>query len=175
MTDRAPLAKLVLIIGNRVPKPPDKPLLRPSRSSGRRRAAAPSAGARAEAAILLVDDHPPNLMALEAILEPLGERLLRATSGGEAVEIAEREALALVLLDLQMPELDGRALARSIRELPGRTDLPLVLLANPGRKENPGGHFRAILTKPVKPAPLFDALLAIFARKDGNAAPVTPA
>lgn len=128
MTDRAPLAKLVLIIGNRVPKPPDKPLLRPSRSSGRRRAAAPSAGARAEAAILLVDDHPPNLMALEAILEPLGERLLRATSGGEAVEIAEREALALVLLDLQMPELDGLETAARIKLLDRAHGVPIIIL-----------------------------------------------
>ncbi|MCW5836740.1 MAG: response regulator, partial [Labilithrix sp.] len=57
--------------------------------------------------ILLVDDHPPNLMALEAILEPLGGRLLYAGSGAQAVELATREDLALVLLDLQMPELDG--------------------------------------------------------------------
>jgi len=75
------------------------------------------------------------------------------------------------IIDLQMPELDGRGLARNIREMPARANLPLVLLANPGRKENPGGHFRAILTKPVKPAPLFDALLAIFARKDGSGVP----
>ena len=46
-------------------------------------------------------------MALEAILEPLGERLVRASSGVEAVEIAAHEDFALILLDLQMPQLDG--------------------------------------------------------------------
>ena len=83
---------------------PDKP--RPStasRSSGHRRAVASVPAAN----ILLVDDHPPNLMALEAILEPLGERLVRASSGVQAVEIAAHEDFALILLDLQMPQLDG--------------------------------------------------------------------
>jgi CheY-like chemotaxis protein len=65
--------------------------------------------------ILLVDDHPPNLMALEAILEPLGERLVRASSGSEAVELAANEDFALVLLDLQMPELDGLETAALVK------------------------------------------------------------
>ena len=60
-----------------------------------------------QARILMVDDRPENLMALEAILEPLGHRLIRASSGARAVQIAATEKLALVLLDLQMPELDG--------------------------------------------------------------------
>src|SRR5687768_4070138 len=81
------------------PRPPGK------RPSGQRRAA--SIAAPKGPSILLVDDHPPNLMALEAILEPTGARLLRASSGAQAVEIAAKEDLALVLLDLQMPELDG--------------------------------------------------------------------
>jgi hypothetical protein len=95
------------------------------------------------------------LWGLEAVAVDSAASALTQLGGAERFDVA--------IIDLQMPELDGRA------------DLPLVLLANPGRKENPGGHFRAILTKPVKPAPLFDALLAIFARKDGNTAPVTPA
>lgn len=88
----------------------------------------PSAGTRHEATILLVDDHPPNLMALEAILEPLGERLLRATSGSEAVEIAEVEELALVLLDLQMPELDGLETAARIKLLDRSHGVPIIIL-----------------------------------------------
>jgi PAS domain S-box-containing protein len=126
--------------------------------------------------VLIVEDNATSRRILSAMVRLWGLEAVAVDSAASALGLmggADRFDAAII--DLQMPELDGRALARSIRELPGRTDLPLVLLANPGRKENPGGHFRAILTKPVKPAPLFDALLAIFAKKDGNAAPVTPA
>ncbi len=53
----------------------------------------------------------PRPSTLEAILEPLGERLVRASSGVEAVEIAAHEDFALILLDLQMPQLDGYSTA----------------------------------------------------------------
>jgi len=126
--------------------------------------------------VLIVEDNANSRRILSAMVRHWGLDAVAVDSAASALgQLGGAERFDAAIIDLQMPELDGRALARSIRELPGRTNLPLVLLANPGRKENPGGHFRAILTKPVKPAPLFDALLAIFAKKDGNTAPVTPA
>jgi PAS domain S-box-containing protein len=126
--------------------------------------------------ILIVEDNATSRRILSAVVRHWGLEAVAVDSAASALaQLGGADRFDAAIIDLQMPELDGRALARSIREMPGRMHLPLVLLANPGRKENPGGHFRAILTKPVKPAPLFDALLAIFARKDGNAAPVTPA
>ena len=80
------------------------------------------------ATILLVDDHPPNLMALEAVLEPLGERLVRACSGAEAVEIARGEDLALVLLDLQMPELDGLETAALLKKIDRARTVPIIIV-----------------------------------------------
>lgn len=57
--------------------------------------------------ILLVDDRPENLLALEAILEPLGQRVVRATSGEDALrQLLERE-FAVILLDVQMPGMNG--------------------------------------------------------------------
>ncbi|MBX3192042.1 MAG: response regulator [Labilithrix sp.] len=80
------------------------------------------------ASILLVDDHPPDLMALEAILEPLGERLVRASSGSEAVSLARREDFALVLLDLQMPELDGLETAALLKKTERSHAVPIIIL-----------------------------------------------
>ncbi|SDR70364.1 CHASE domain-containing protein [Opitutus sp. GAS368] len=126
--------------------------------------------------ILIVEDNATSRRILSGMVRRWGMEAVAVDAAARALELlAGGEQFDAAILDLQMPELDGRALARSIRELPGRPSLPLVLLANPGRKENPGGHFRAILTKPVKPTQLFDALLAIFAKRDGSAAPVTPA
>ena len=81
------------------------------------------------ATILLVDDHPPDLMALEAMLEPIGPRLLCASSGSEAVEIAIREDLALVLLDLQMSELDGLETAALLKKQKRCRAVPIIIVA----------------------------------------------
>ena len=53
--------------------------------------------------ILIVDDHRDNLVALEAVLAPLGHRMLRAGSGCAALKILLQEEIALILLDVAMP------------------------------------------------------------------------
>jgi signal transduction histidine kinase/response regulator RpfG family c-di-GMP phosphodiesterase len=68
--------------------------------------------------ILLVDDQPAKLLSYEAILAELGETLISATSPGEAFEQLLRTEVAVVLMDVQMPELDGFELARMIHEHP---------------------------------------------------------
>jgi PAS domain S-box-containing protein len=126
-----------------------------SRVSGRRRTV-PVTGPRTEATILLVDDHPPNLMALEAVLEPLGERLIRASSGVEAVEIARTEDLALVLLDLQMPELDGLETAALLKKIDRARTVPIIIVTafEPTRAEVAQGYASGavdFLYKPFDP------------------------
>ncbi len=71
---------------------------------------------RQPATILIVDDREANLLALEAVLEPLNERLVKARSGREALRFLLQEDCALILLDVQMPELDGFETAALIRE-----------------------------------------------------------
>ncbi|MES2305812.1 MAG: response regulator [Gemmatimonadota bacterium] len=68
--------------------------------------------------ILLVDDQPGKLLAYEAMLAPLGETLIRANSGREALEELLRTDITVVLMDVSMPELDGFELAEIIREHP---------------------------------------------------------
>jgi len=68
--------------------------------------------------ILLVDDQPAKLLAYEVILKELGENLVVAASGREALEILLKTEIAVVLIDVCMPELDGFELAAMIREHP---------------------------------------------------------
>src|SRR6185437_4051362 len=68
--------------------------------------------------ILLVDDQPAKLLSYEAILHGLGENLVKATSGRESLEYLLKSEVAVVLLDVCMPDLDGFQLAAMIREHP---------------------------------------------------------
>src|SRR6187200_2396478 len=68
--------------------------------------------------ILLVDDQPAKLLSYEVILHELGENLIKASSGQEALEHLLKTEVAVVLMDVCMPDLDGFQLAAMIREHP---------------------------------------------------------
>jgi CheY-like chemotaxis protein len=78
--------------------------------------------------ILLVDDREENLLALEAILGGLGHELLRATSGQQALKHLLVEDVSLILLDVQMPEMDGYDTAAHIKSRPRTQDIPIIFL-----------------------------------------------
>ncbi len=81
-----------------------------------------------QATILLVDDHPQNLLALEAILSPFGHRLVRAASGAEALKALLAEDFALILLDVQMPGFDGFETAELIRSHGRTAAIPIIFI-----------------------------------------------
>ncbi|MBJ6763450.1 PAS domain S-box protein [Myxococcaceae bacterium JPH2] len=80
------------------------------------------------ASILLVDDHPSNLLALEAILEPLGQDLVRATSGEEALKHLLHRDFAVILMDVQMPGMDGFQTATLIKQRARTRTTPIIFL-----------------------------------------------
>ncbi|HWC86072.1 MAG TPA: SpoIIE family protein phosphatase [Solirubrobacteraceae bacterium] len=80
------------------------------------------------AGILLVDDHPENLTALEAVLEPLGEPLVTAESGEQALRALLREEVAVILLDVRMAGMDGLETAQIIRSRPRTRHIPIIFL-----------------------------------------------
>ncbi len=86
----------------------------------------PREGARPS--VLLVDDTPANLIALAAVLKPLGADLVEASSGAEALEEVARREFAVALVDVQMPEMDGFELAARIRRMNGGRELPIIFL-----------------------------------------------
>jgi PAS domain S-box-containing protein len=118
------------------------------------------------ASILLVDDHLPNLVALEGALEPLGQRLVKARSGTEALKRLAEEDFAAILLDVQMPELDGYQTARLIKTQERARHVPLLFLTASQRDERQvlrGYSQGAVdyLLKPVDPDVL-RAKVAVF-------------
>jgi len=68
--------------------------------------------------ILMVDDQPAKLLSYEAILGELGENLIKALSGREALEVLLKTDVAVVLMDVSMPEMDGFEIAEIIRQHP---------------------------------------------------------
>jgi signal transduction histidine kinase/CheY-like chemotaxis protein len=85
--------------------------------------------------LLLVDDRPENLLALEAILEPLGERLIRANSGSEALKQVLQHDFAVILLDVQMPGLNGFETAQIIKSRDRSRSVPIIFLTAISKEE----------------------------------------
>ena len=103
--------------------------------------------------VLLVDDRQENLVALEAVLGDLPLNLVQAHSGAEALKRLLEEDFAVILLDVQMPEMDGFETTRAIRADPRFKTLPIIALTAKAMK---GDRERCIaagasdyITKPV--------------------------
>lgn len=86
--------------------------------------------------VLLVDDTPANLFTLSAVLRPLGARLVEARSGQEAIDLVGKEQFAVVLLDVQMPEMDGFEVAVKLRTMDHGRELPIIFLTAIHRDES---------------------------------------
>lgn len=79
--------------------------------------------------ILMVDDQPGKLLSYEAILSELGENLIQATTGKEALEKLLKTDVAAVLMDVSMPELDGFELAELIRQHPRFQEMAIIFIS----------------------------------------------
>jgi len=82
-----------------------------------------------KATILMVDDQPAKLLSYEAILAELGENLVKANSGKEGLELLLKHDVAVVLMDVSMPELDGFELADMIRQHPRFQNVAIIFIS----------------------------------------------
>jgi len=89
---------------------------------------APVAVNQTKVKILLVDDTPENLVSLEAALDSLGEELVFARSGREALRFLLEDNFAAILLDVKMPDMDGFETAELIRSRPRSRNTPILFL-----------------------------------------------
>jgi PAS domain S-box-containing protein len=116
--------------------------------------------------ILIVDDRRENLLALEAILEPLGQRLVQAHSGEEALRRLLRDDFAVVLLDVQMPGMNGFETAQLIKSRERTRYIPIIFLTAISKEEEyvfRGYQVGAVdyMSKPFQPDVL-RAKVAVF-------------
>ena len=116
--------------------------------------------------ILLVDDNPENVLALRAVLEPTGVKCVAAYSGFEALREVLRHDFAAILLDVQMPDMDGLETASMIKHRARSCDTPIIFVT--GREKEPEMVARAFnlgavdyVVKPYEPALLRSKVQAL--------------
>ncbi len=112
--------------------------------------------------ILLVEDNDTNLQVAQELLEQVGIDVVSVTNGLEAVTLATKERFDGILMDLQMPVMDGLTATREIRKGPSPPDLPiLAMTANAmaaARDECLAAGMNDHIAKPIKPAILYETL-----------------
>ena len=121
--------------------------------------------------VLVVDDTPTNRRVLQEHLRSWGMVAEASASPVEALEWARQgRTYDAAVVDFHMPEMDGDVLARELHRALGPA-LPILLLSSMGSRLDARAEFAGVLTKPVKASTLFDALIGVFAREPGEAAP----
>ena len=113
--------------------------------------------------LLLVEDEPINQEVTRYMLEDIGWQVSVADDGREAVNLVTQNTYDLILMDMQMPVMDGVEATQAIRQLPGRESLPIIAMtANVFREDREACHnagMNDFLTKPVVPENLYETLL----------------
>jgi len=109
-----------------------------------------------EQKILIVDDYEPNLISLEAVLDDESWGLVKATSGMQALKLLLENEVSLVLLDVQMPEMDGFEVAQMMRKNPRTQTVPIIFLTAISKEDKyiyKGYQAGAVdyLCKPINP------------------------
>jgi len=125
--------------------------------------------------VLVADDHPTNLTVARLILEQLGADIATVSDGAQAVEASSRERFDVILMDMQMPVMDGLEATRRIREaegLTGRARAPILMLsANAGPEHLRAGALAGAdghISKPITAASLTAALAELFGASPGE-------
>ena len=121
-------------------------------------------------AVLVVEDEPLLRDLVAEVLRDEGYAVVTAGDGREAIDALERERPQLVLMDVMMPTLDGRAAYRAMRARPDLPAVPVVLMSAAVGPERLDPTISAFLPKPFD----LDDLLALVARLIGAPKPSTP-
>jgi CheY-like chemotaxis protein len=119
----------------------------------------PIVGAR----ILLTEDNEVNQLVASRILNNAGFKVTIANNGLEAVNLVQKEPFELVLMDIQMPEMDGLTAAKTIRSLPGFDKIPIVAMTahamSGDREMSLSAGMNDHVSKPINISELFQALI----------------
>jgi two-component system cell cycle response regulator DivK len=118
--------------------------------------------------ILIVDDNAPSRDLLRAILKSVPSDIIEAKHGQEALDLIQQERPDLVLMDIDMPVLDGLSAVRKIRQTPSLADLPVVAVTSfameGDREKGLAAGFTAYLVKPLRAAALREQVQQLLGR-----------
>jgi CheY-like chemotaxis protein len=121
--------------------------------------------------VLIADDEPINRELARLQLEDVGLVVDMAGDGAEAVALAQKTAYAAILMDMQMPNVDGLEATQQIRQMPGYRQTPIIAMTANAFAEDKARCFEAgmndFLIKPFYPDSLFAILLRWLDRRDG--------
>ncbi|MEK6336895.1 MAG: ATP-binding protein [Acidobacteriota bacterium] len=128
--------------------------------------------------VLMIDDSEDTIAMLKILLEIDGATVTSARNGGEALRIAAAANFDVILSDISMPEMDGFEFLRRLRQIPGRTDVPVLALTGFGQAEDiaraDAAGFASHLTKPLEVDGLTEILQGLFEKNGKNRSADTP-
>lgn len=121
--------------------------------------------------VLIVDDNPANLLLAKLLTEGLGCEILTASNGEEAVDIASTQSLDLIVMDIQMPVMDGYEATLKIRELDnGNQNIPVIAMTADISSEQPDvaakNSMNDYLTKPVRESDFIEVFDRYFCDRE---------
>ena len=123
------------------------------------------------ASILLVEDDEVNLLVAKHLLNRLGHLVTTATNGEEAIAAVRKQPFALILMDIEMPVMDGLEATRRLRSMPEGKDIPIVALTAHVLPEKlaeiKAAGLEDYLIKPFE-LPKFEAVLATYLSEGGQ-------
>ena len=166
MTVRMVRAGQPAVVASSAPLAPETPAAAPAQMATAAEAVTPEQVLRirfANARLLLVEDEPINREVALLVLGDIGWSIDTAANGQEAVDLVSRNDYALVLMDMQMPVMDGLQASRLIRQLPGRAHLPIIAMTANAFGEHRDACLAAgmndFVTKPVDADRLYALVL----------------
>jgi two-component system cell cycle response regulator DivK len=113
-----------------------------------------------KSSILVIEDNEQNRYLVTFILESHGYRVIQARNGREGIELAEQAEPALILLDIQLPGMDGYAVARELRSNPGFDEVPIVAVTSYAmagdREQILASGCNGYIEKPIDPETFVD-------------------
>ena len=128
--------------------------------------------------ILIVEDNPRNMRLLEMTLRAKGYTLLEAIDGGEALDMAVRERPDLIIMDIQLPKVNGLAVTRKLRGMPEFRHIPIIAITAYAMKGDRERVIRAgcdaYLPKPIntRELPGMIAAMLLHRQRDNTPTPM---
>lgn len=125
------------------------------------------------AKFLVIEDNEMNMELVKFLVESSGHECLTAVDGTEGLELAKQNKIDVVLLDIQLPKMDGFEVIEHLRQLPSKSRVPVIAVSSfamrVDRQRALSAGFNGYITKPIKPAEFMQEVLRTAQIDEGEA------